>query len=83
MFFLHHANVDRVWWQWQMQDIETRVANWTTAVNGPYTMHDETEPHRNGTAKDVYDLGFAVEGKTHKLGELLETTSQEFCYVYE
>lgn len=66
-----------------MQDIQTRVTDWSTAVIGSYTMHNETAPFRNGTAEDVYDVGYAAEGKTHKLGELLETTSDLFCYVYE
>lgn len=83
VFFLHHANIDHIWWLWQMQDPETRVTNWTTAVNGPFTMNNQTAPFKNGTAEDIQDLGFVAEGQTHKLGELLETTSDIFCYVYE
>lgn len=71
-----------MWWLWQMQDPATRIANWTSAVNGAFTMNNSTEPHRNGTAEDVQDLGFAAEGKAHLLGELLDPTANDFCYVY-
>jgi len=27
LFFLHHANLDRVWWQWQEQDLSVRMAD--------------------------------------------------------
>lgn len=66
-----------------MQDPETRIADWTSAINGPFTMRNETAPFKNGTAEDVQDLGYVAEGKTYKLGELLDPTSDVFCYVYE
>ncbi|KAG6356012.1 hypothetical protein INS49_015397 [Diaporthe citri] len=43
---------------------------------------DRAAPHRNGTAEDVQDLGFVAEGKAHLLGELLDPTANDFCYVY-
>ncbi|KAH9909712.1 putative tyrosinase [Xylariomycetidae sp. FL2044] len=35
IFFLHHAQIDRLWWQWQSRDLEARV----TAYDGP-SRHD-------------------------------------------
>ncbi|KAG8163657.1 hypothetical protein KVR01_006954 [Diaporthe batatas] len=81
-FYLHHAEIDRVWWLWQMQDPETRIADWTSAVNGPLTMANMTAPFGNGTAQDVQELGFIAEGRTHLLGELLDASANDFCYVY-
>lgn len=81
-FYLHHGQIDHVWWLWQMQDPETRIANWTSAVNGAFTMANSTAPYKNGTAEDVQDLGFVAEGKAHLLGELLDPTANDFCYVY-
>ncbi|OJD38712.1 tyrosinase central domain protein [Diplodia corticola] len=81
-FFVHHANVDRIWWQWQMLEPASRTAG-ATAVAGPVTMYDSLEPHRNGTLEDVMDLGFVAPGAEKKIGELLSTTGGPFCYVYE
>ncbi|KAI1847550.1 hypothetical protein JX266_006402 [Neoarthrinium moseri] len=25
IFFLHHANLDRLWWNWQLEDLDTRL----------------------------------------------------------
>ncbi|POS79237.1 hypothetical protein DHEL01_v202360 [Diaporthe helianthi] len=81
-FYLHHGQVDHVWWLWQMQDPATRIANWTSAVNGPLSTFNATEPYGNGTAHDVQDLGFVAEGKARLLGQLLDPTANDFCYVY-
>lgn len=83
MFFLHHGNIDRVWWLWQMQDPASRIEDPSEAIMGPYTLQNKFEPHRNVTADDVYSLGWVADGKTHKLGELLDPTAEDFCYVYE
>ncbi|EKG17511.1 Tyrosinase [Macrophomina phaseolina MS6] len=81
-FWTHHSNIDRIWWQWQMLEPETRTAG-ASAIAGPYTMNDGFEPHRNGTLDDVISLDFAAADRSFKLGELLSTTSGPFCYVYE
>ncbi|KAI3392839.1 hypothetical protein diail_5153 [Diaporthe ilicicola] len=81
-FYLHHGQIDHVWWLWQMQDPASRIVNWTSAVNGPFTMNNSTEPYKNGTAEDLQNLGFVAEGKAPKLGELLDSTANDFCYVY-
>lgn len=82
-FFLHHGNIDRTWWLWQMQDPATRIDDWTTAVNGPFTMRNETAPFINGTAEDYLQLGYVAEGKTFQLGDFLDPTTGSLCYVYE
>lgn len=82
-FWSHHANIDRVWWQWQQLDLATRVADVTTAINGPLTLNNETTPYGNGTAASLQNLGYVVEGIEVALGELLSTTEGMFCYVYE
>lgn len=82
-FWSHHANIDRVWWMWQMQDPDARAANVSTAIRGPLTTNDEYEPHGNGTLLSEQNLGYVVDWETVQLGELLSTTEGKFCYVYE
>lgn len=82
-FWSHHANIDRVWWMWQMLDPDARAENVSTAVNGPLTMNDQYAPHGNGTLSDLQNLGYVAEGKEVALGELMSTTQGIFCYIYE
>lgn len=89
IFWSHHANIDRVWWIWQMLDPEMRASTAvndlvaTSTIDGPLTMYDEYEPHGNGTAASLQNLGYVVEGQEVALGELMSTTEGMFCYVYE
>ncbi|KAI0132820.1 hypothetical protein BJ170DRAFT_615493 [Xylariales sp. AK1849] len=77
-FYLHHGQIDRVYWIWQLQDLEKRlgeVAGTITPGNSP--------PSRNGTADDELDLGFLAEKV--RLGDALTTIGGiggTFCYVY-
>lgn len=89
IFWSHHANIDRVWWMWQMLDPEDRASTAinelasTGTINGPLTMNDEYEPHGNGTAASLQNLGYVSEGQEVALGSLMSTTEGMFCYVYE
>lgn len=89
IFWSHHANIDRVWWMWQMLDPEERAStvvsdNGTSkAISGALTMYDLYEPHGNGTAATLQNLGYVSEGEYVALGELMSTTEGKFCYVYE
>ncbi|KAF4819160.1 Tyrosinase-like protein orsC [Colletotrichum siamense] len=73
-FWLHHAMIDRSWWIWQLQDLDSRLI----AVSGTTNMKDPTAP--NGTLTDDIDL--SVNAPKMKLGDLLDTMNGPFCYVY-
>jgi len=71
--------IDRIWWIWQLQDLETRQS----AVAGTLTMSDNP-PSREGTLDDPIDMG--VNGGPLPLGDLLSTMGGAkggFCYIYE
>lgn len=73
-FFLHHAMIDRVWWIWQLQDLDSRL----TAVAGSVAGSN-----RQGSLSDRVNLG--VSGPEVVLGDLLDTMggkSGDFCYIY-
>ncbi|EJT78180.1 para-nitrobenzyl esterase [Gaeumannomyces tritici R3-111a-1] len=72
-FYVHHAMVDRVYWIWQMQDLENRL----NAVGG------DTSAGLPGSRDDMVNIG--VNGGDVKLGSLLNTLGGkggEFCYIY-
>lgn len=73
-FYLHHAMIDRVWWLWQVQDLQSRL----TAVGG-----NDLQTNRAGSLKDTVSLGL-LNGDV-ELGALLNTlggNGGEFCYIY-
>ncbi|KAK8103504.1 tyrosinase [Apiospora kogelbergensis] len=74
MFYLHHAAVDRVWWLWQVQDLQSRLS----AVGGK-----DLQTNRAGSVKDTVSLGLL--NNDVELGTLLNTlggNGGEFCYIY-
>lgn len=75
-FWLHHAQIDRVWWIWQNLDLETR----REAMVGGTSMFGGGV---NATLDD--EQYFGVNGGTVRLGDLMSTTGGlggEFCYIY-
>jgi tyrosinase len=34
LFYLHHAWMDKLWWDWQFRDLENRLAD----ISGPNVM---------------------------------------------
>jgi tyrosinase len=74
-FFLHHAQIDRTWWIWQNQDSKTRqnaIAGTNTIFNFP--------PSANTTLDDLIDLG--VNAPALRIGNVMSTISDQFCYTY-
>ncbi|KAK6224838.1 tyrosinase central domain-containing protein [Colletotrichum tabaci] len=75
-FFLHHAQVDRVYWIWQMLDFANRQD-----IFGTLTLQNNP-PSRNGTLDDIVDVSPLAEPV--KLRDLMSTVGgSPFCYVYE
>ncbi|KAM0329250.1 hypothetical protein ACHAQA_004553, partial [Verticillium albo-atrum] len=74
-FYLHHGMIDRVWWIWQLQDLGTRL----DAVSGLTSLGGGVEA-KNGTVDDIVELN--VNGRPHRLGDLLDTMNGPFCYIY-
>ncbi|KAJ8118157.1 hypothetical protein OPT61_g814 [Boeremia exigua] len=76
---VHHAQIDRVWWIWQNQDIKNRqnaIADTITFLNMP--------PSRNGTLNDPLTLGSMLESQFPNItqGDAMNTLAGPFCYIY-
>lgn len=76
-FYLHHGQVDRVYWIWQMLDFANRknVAGTNTFFNEP--------PSANTTVEDRIDV-LPLSGTTKpKIKDLMNTVGgSPLCYVY-
>ena len=44
LFFMHHTNLDRLWWQWQSQDLGGRLTDMGGANVGSYSILTQAQP---------------------------------------
>lgn len=73
LFYLHHANIDRIWWNWQQLAPSTRFFS----ISGPATRTDPV--HEVGVDYVLYmgSLGLSVP-----IREVLDLWSKPNCYSY-
>ncbi|KAK3396984.1 hypothetical protein B0T20DRAFT_356175 [Sordaria brevicollis] len=74
IFYLHHANVDRLWTLWQLQNPE-----YVMSVGGPIVPFDY-----EGAQVDLdFEVNLNELGPSRKLAELQYTRGPLMCYVYD
>ena len=78
-FYLHHANIDRVWWIWQKLSPRERQFS-DNAIAGSRTFLNDP-PSANGTLDDEIEFGYAA-GPARQIRDLMSTVGGPFCYVY-
>ncbi|KAK0657998.1 hypothetical protein B0T16DRAFT_425987 [Cercophora newfieldiana] len=76
VFFLHHTQVDRVWWQWQKDDPS---GNRTSAYEGMRNLPDGTEV--TATLDDPLPMGDL--GPPAVVRDYMDVNSPNLCYTYE
>ncbi|CAI7637454.1 unnamed protein product [Penicillium glandicola] len=74
LFYLHHGNLDRIFWEWQQKDLPTRYHQ----VGGPVTPLDYTGV--NVTLDFEVNIGDLAPNAT--LENLLDTEGGTLCYSY-
>ena len=77
-FYLHHSQIDRVWWIWQ--NLNAKTAFGEEGISGTGTFLD-APPSANTTLETPIDLGYAWKDVV-KMKDLMSTTSGPFCYTY-
>lgn len=72
MFFLHHTNLDRLFWQWQQADPTKRLN----------TYHGRANSNTTDAASltDMLDMGGLA--RNVQVSDVMGTTSGFFCYRY-
>lgn len=73
LFYLHHAGLDRVWWQWQIANDEGRLFE----ISG-YTTQTGNEPVTLDFVMDFPGLGPNVTVR-----EVMDPRVWPGCFVYE
>ncbi|KAK2025705.1 Di-copper centre-containing protein [Colletotrichum zoysiae] len=69
IFYLHHAQLDRVWWLWQMRDKNNRV-------------HDYGGEGDRGNVSLTDTLPLAGLDKDLTVADIMDTEGGEMCYRY-
>jgi tyrosinase len=73
IFFLHHAQIDRLWWTWQTRDLKARAV----AYNGPSS-------HGSSAAAQLNDLIEMVAIAPRVLVRSVMVIDNELlCYRYD
>ncbi|KAH8900366.1 Di-copper centre-containing protein [Thozetella sp. PMI_491] len=86
LFFLHHANMDRLWNEWQRTDWtirKTDIAGPDTMFAYPFDFQGEVA-YQNITLDTELDFWELLEDVRYvKISEVMDIYSAKFCYTYE
>ncbi|KJA26867.1 hypothetical protein HYPSUDRAFT_132147 [Hypholoma sublateritium FD-334 SS-4] len=79
LFYLHHANLDRIWAEWQSAN-----ASRLTDISGPVTQFGY--PFGNATNTQnvtlVFPLSLGVIAPNVTVGDVMNTQGNTLCYTY-
>lgn len=77
VFFLHHAQVDRLWWIWQMKDPDTRLKQF----QGPAEdFRNITIKHSTASKTDTLLMGGIADDMN--VEDVMDTKGEYLCYEY-
>lgn len=74
LFFLHHAHVDKLWWDWQRLDWPNR----RRAYHGNNVRGDQSEDASIDDTMPFLGLG----GRDPTVRQVMDTTAYPYCYTY-
>lgn len=77
IFFLHHAQIDRIWALWQQKDLASRQY----AITGTGTFFNYP-PSPDVKITDKIDLGKLSPGGPSPIKDFMDTKRGPFCYEY-
>lgn len=77
LFYQHHANLDRLFWDWQKISLPARLKD----VSGPIYMFDYANAVGGNITLD-FEINLGPLGKTKKLKELMDIRQKDICYTY-
>lgn len=76
IFWMHHTNLDRVWWSWQKKDLENRLRD----VTGPVVILDWDNKQGGNITLD-YPLSLGYNNWDAKVEDMVDIAP--LCYTYD
>ncbi|KAI4611632.1 uncharacterized protein J4E87_010482 [Alternaria ethzedia] len=76
IFWLHHANLDRVWWSWQARDLGNRLRD----ISGPMVLQDWDNAQGGNVTLD-FPLSLGYNGWVAKISDVMNIG--DLCYSYD
>ena len=76
IFWLHHANLDRVWWSWQAKDLKKRLRD----VSGPMFLQDWGNA-QGGNVTLAFPLSLGYNNWDATIANMMDIRS--LCYAYD
>ncbi|OCL10974.1 Di-copper centre-containing protein [Glonium stellatum] len=78
IFWLHHANLDRVWWSWQMRNPRKRLFD----ISGPIFLMDYNNT-QGGNVTLSFPMTLGVNAKNTTVGQTMNIKGGVLCYDYD
>lgn len=78
LFFLHHANLDRVWWSWQTRDLPKRLKD----ISGPIHLMDYTNAQGGNVTLD-FEMTMGVNARNITVEDTMNIMGDTFCFTYD
>jgi len=75
LFFLHHTQVDRLWWMWQQKDQGSRIMQYKGQNSGTDMASSATAPSLDDVLPTPINDGI-------KIRDMMNTEGVLFCYRY-
>ena len=76
LFYLHHGNLDRIWWKWQNANPSARMY----AVSG---NTNSTSPSTSPQLTLDFLMPFTTLSAPVKVEDVMDTTSAPWCFTYD
>lgn len=77
IFYLHHANLDRVWWSWQKKNISARLKD----ISGPINILD-FDNVLGGNVTLEFPLSLGVNAPNVTIEDVMNIQGDTMCYGY-
>lgn len=78
IFFMHHTNLDRVWWSWQMRDPQNRLED----ISGPIYKSDYTNSRGANVTLD-FEMTMGVNANNISVMDTMNIVGDTFCFNYD